>query len=73
MSKNKRQYQKEMETIIKQLNGQKKTLLLHSCCAPCSSAVLVLLQEVFDITVFYYNPNISEQAEYQKRAEEQKS
>ena len=72
MSTNKRQYQKEMETIIKQMNGQRKSLLLHSCCAPCSSAVLVLLQDVFDITVFYYNPNISEQEEYIKRVEEQK-
>lgn len=72
MSENKRQYQKEMEKIIESLGGQRKTLLLHSCCAPCSSAVLVLLQEIFEITVFYYNPNIFEQEEYQKRVEEQK-
>ena len=46
--------------------------MLHSCCAPCSSAVLEKLQEVFEVTVFFYNPNISEDIEYQKRVEEQK-
>lgn len=47
-------------------------LFLHSCCAPCSSYVLTYLREYFRITVFYYNPNITEDAEYQKRVEEQK-
>lgn len=69
---NQRNYQKEMEKIIGGLQGEKKSLLLHSCCAPCSSAVLEKLQEIFDITVFYYNPNISEEFEYRKRVEEQK-
>ncbi len=46
--------------------------MLHSCCAPCSSYVLEYLREYFDITVFYYNPNITEDVEYQKRVEEQK-
>ncbi len=46
-------------------------LLLHSCCAPCSSACLELLHEHFQVTVFYYNPNIEEEAEYQKRKDEQ--
>jgi hypothetical protein len=72
MAQNKRQYHREMEEMIAQLGGQQKNLLLHSCCAPCSSAVLVQLQKVFSITVFYYNPNISEAEEYHKRAEEQK-
>ena len=67
-----RNYQKEMEKIIQGLDGQRKSLLLHSCCAPCSSAVLEKLQEIFEITVFYYNPNISEDSEYRKRVEEQK-
>ncbi len=47
-------------------------LLLHSCCAPCSSHVISVLHEYFDITVFYYNPNIEPYAEYEKRKEEEK-
>lgn len=47
-------------------------LLLHSCCAPCSSYVLEYLTEYFDITVYYYNPNISPMVEYEKRIAEQK-
>ena len=70
MKANKRNYQKEMEKIIEGFGGERKSLLLHSCCAPCSSAVLEKLQEIFE--VFYYNPNISEDMEYQKRVEEQK-
>ena len=46
-------------------------LLLHSCCAPCSTACIEALKDFFDITVFYYNPNITDQAEYEKRKEEQ--
>lgn len=46
-------------------------LLLHSCCAPCSSACLERLKEHFQITVLYYNPNIDEEAEYEKRKAEQ--
>ena len=72
MAQNHRNYQKEMEKIVEGLQGKRKSLLLHSCCAPCSSAVLEKLQEVFEITVFFYNPNISEKEEYQKRVEEQK-
>ncbi len=47
-------------------------LLLHSCCAPCSSYVLEYLTEYFNITVYYYNPNISPMGEYEKRIAEQK-
>lgn len=47
-------------------------LLLHSCCAPCSSYVLEYLTEYFDIIVYYYNPNISPMGEYEKRIAEQK-
>lgn len=72
MAANLRNYQKEMEKIIESLQGERKSLLLHSCCAPCSSAVLEKLQEIFEITVFFYNPNISETEEYRKRVEEQK-
>lgn len=48
------------------------SLLLHSCCAPCSSYVLEYLSNYFSITILYYNPNISEETEYRKRVEEQK-
>lgn len=49
-----------------------KKLLLHSCCGPCSTHVINVLKERFDLTIFYYNPNIFPQQEYQKRLEEQK-
>ena len=53
-------YQKELEKLISNLQREGKTpkLLLHSCCAPCSSYVLEYLSDYFEITVFYYNPNI---------------
>ena len=60
-----------LENTIKELNGRKPKLMLHSCCAPCSSYVLDYLWERFDITVYYYNPNIFPSEEYQKRAAEQ--
>lgn len=70
---NQRNYQKEMETIIERNkeDGRVPTLLLHSCCAPCSSYVLEYLSQYFYITVFYYNPNIYPDEEYQKRVIEQ--
>lgn len=68
----KRNYQKEMEKVIDGFGGEKKSLLLHSCCAPCNSAVLEKLQEIFDLTVFYYNPNITEKGEYERRITEQR-
>ena len=70
---NKRNYQKELEHKILQLpdSGQVPSLLLHSCCAPCSSYVLEYLSRYFRITVFYYNPNIYPESEYHTRAEEQ--
>ena len=66
-------YQKEMEKIIEQCRKQEKvpSLLLHSCCAPCSSAVLERLAEDFQITVLYYNPNIAPAEEYENRIREQ--
>lgn len=59
--------------MLKQIGEAEKgaTLLLHSCCAPCSSACLERLKEHFRVTVFYYNPNIDEEAEYEKRKAEQ--
>ncbi len=68
----KRNYQKELEKILAEEETRGKRLFLHSCCAPCSSYVLVYLREIFRITVFYYNPNITERDEYEKRAAEQK-
>ena len=71
----KRNFSKELERIIKEMQQQNtfgKSLLLHSCCAPCSSSVMEYLRQYFRITVFYYNPNISMEAEYQKRVAEQK-
>ena len=64
-------YDKEMEKIIESLDYTPK-LLLHSCCAPCSSAVIERLKKHFHITILYYNPNISPEEEYLKRKEEQK-
>ncbi len=59
-------YDLRFEEIKTTLKG-KKSLLLQSCCAPCSSAVLERLENYFTITLFYYNPNISSKEEYQKR------
>lgn len=64
-------YSKTMEDIISSFNGQKKTLLLQSCCAPCSSHVIETLTPYFDITIIYYNPNIEPYEEYTKRKEEE--
>lgn len=68
---NKRQYQKELEQTIEGLR-RRKSLLLHSCCAPCSSFVLEYLRQYFSITVYYYNPNITDREEYEKRVQEEK-
>lgn len=51
--------------------GKVPTILLHSCCAPCSSHVITFLKEYFDITIIYYNPNIYPYEEYKKRKDEQ--
>lgn len=71
---NQRNFQKEMEQVIsrQKQDGHVPALLLHSCCAPCSSYVLETLSRDFSITVFYYNPNIYPEEEYWKRVEEQK-
>ncbi|MDO4371183.1 MAG: epoxyqueuosine reductase QueH [Clostridia bacterium] len=66
-------YRIEMEHEIEALKraGRRPLLALHSCCAPCSSAVLEQLNDAFQIAVFYYNPNISPEDEFRRRAEEQ--
>ncbi len=68
--KSKINYQKELDKILEGLDNP--SLLVHSCCAPCSSYVLEYLSDYFDITVLYYNPNIYPEEEYYHRKEEQK-
>ena len=67
----KENYQIILDKTLKSLKERKK-LLLHSCCGPCSSYVLNYLTNYFDITVYYYNPNIHPKKEYLKRMNEQK-
>lgn len=69
---NNRNYQKELDKLLAELEAEGRTprLFLHSCCAPCSSYVLEYLSRYFEITVFFYNPNISPAEEYEKRVEE---
>lgn len=62
-------YQRKLEILINNLSGTPR-LLLHCCCAPCSSYVLEYLSRFFEITCLFYNPNISPAEEYEKRAEE---
>lgn len=70
---NKINYQTELDRILQNLaeRGETPTLLMHSCCAPCSSYCLSYLADYFHITIYYYNPNISPASEYQKRVKEQ--
>lgn len=68
---NKTNYQKKLDLLIEKLET-KPRLLLHACCAPCSSYVLEYLSEYFDVTVYYYNPNISPEGEFEKRFAELK-
>ena len=71
-------YQKLLDKVIESLEknqalGKKPSLLLHACCGPCSSYVLEYLAKYFQITVFYYNPNIYPQEEYKRRLDELKN
>ena len=72
---NRRNYQRELEQTIKREQAKEclPRLLLHSCCAPCSSYVLEYLSRYFSIMVFYYNPNIFPREEYEKRVQEQET
>ncbi len=69
---NQRNYQRELESIIQRHQNESRIprLLLHGCCAPCSSYCLEYLSQYFEVVVYYYNPNISPEEEYQKRAAE---
>lgn len=67
-------YQKKLDKVIQSIQEEKSPkLLLHSCCAPCSSYVLEYLSRFFEITVFYYNPNVFPESEYEKRLLEQQT
>ncbi|MCR4874378.1 MAG: epoxyqueuosine reductase QueH [Clostridia bacterium] len=68
----KRNYQQELDEIIEKLqkDGSRPSLLLHACCAPCSSYCVEYLSQYFDITLYYYNPNIESQEEFDKRFKE---
>lgn len=66
-----RNYQKELDKLIESIpDGQVPTLLLHACCAPCSSYCLEYLSQYFKITLYFYNPNIYPENEYSLRSEE---
>lgn len=66
-----RQYQKELDKLLEQVSKTEPPhLLLHACCAPCSSYVLSYLSQYFSITILFYNPNITDEEEYEKRKEE---
>jgi epoxyqueuosine reductase len=71
-NQNRENYQKLLDKEIEKITaeGRTPTLLIHSCCAPCSSYVLEYLSRYFEITDFYYNPNIQPEEEYEKRARE---
>ena len=65
-------YDNIFNKTVTAFNGEKKKLLLHSCCAPCSTSVLERVVKYFDVTVFYFNLNITESEEYYLRLNEQK-
>ena len=72
MGQNRRNYSKEQNGILREIEttGKRPTLLLHACCAPCSSYVLEYLSRYFSISILYYNPNIEPESEYDKRKAE---
>lgn len=74
MSENKRNYQRELDILIEQNQkaGKVVSLFLHACCAPCSSYCLEYLSRYFNITVVFYNPNITDKSEYEYRLNEEK-
>ncbi|MCQ2399737.1 MAG: epoxyqueuosine reductase QueH [Clostridia bacterium] len=69
---NETNYDREMEKIISEISGrgEKPRLLLHACCAPCASACIERIKDFFDLTVYFYNPNIDGEKEYEKRYNE---
>lgn len=66
---NKINFNAEMKKTVQSFGGEKKRLLLHACCAPCSSACLERLKDFFEITVLFYNPNIEDEEYFKRKAE----
>lgn len=66
-------HQKQTDTVIAALDGRRPTLLLHSCCGPCSSYVLEYLTQYFDVTILFYGPNIQPREEYELRLAHQRT
>ncbi|MBE6901118.1 MAG: epoxyqueuosine reductase QueH [Ruminococcaceae bacterium] len=64
-------YQKQLDRLVAELGDKTPSLLLHSCCAPCSSYCIEYLSQYFAVTILYYNPNIAPEEEFFKRAAEQ--
>ena len=64
---NKRNYQKELDRILQKQGKKRPRVLLHSCCGPCSSAVLEYLTQYFDVTLLWYNPNLYPESEFDRR------
>lgn len=64
-------YQNKLLALVNTFGEYKPTLLLHSCCGPCSTQVIDFLKDYFRITIYYYNPNIEPKEEYEKRKQEQ--
>lgn len=69
---NREQFMRKFDKVVGELGEKKPTILLHSCCGPCSSAVIELLAKYFEVTVLWYNPNLYPEAEFEKRLETQK-
>ncbi|MDO4815865.1 MAG: epoxyqueuosine reductase QueH [Bacillota bacterium] len=69
---NREQFMRKFDKLIAEFGEEKPSILLHSCCGPCSSAVIELLAKYFDVTVLWYNPNLYPREEFEKRLETQK-
>lgn len=64
---NKRNYAKELDRIIQRRNGEKPSVLIQSCCGPCSSSVMEFMTQYFDVTILWFNPNLFPEEEFLKR------
>lgn len=68
----KRNYQRELDAVIRDCGERRPRVLLHSCCGPCSGAVLEYLTQYFDVTLLWYNPNLFPQEEFDRRLSTQR-